>query len=81
MRRYGLLQGCYLGLAKTEFQTAMTVDAKRLLILAAADSQREQALRQGLSACSRAFRTLPVMLQRRVVSPPALPVAIESAPI
>jgi transposase len=85
MRRHGLRQGRYLGVAKTGFQAVMTatmVDAKRLLTLAAVDPQREQALRQALTACSRAIRTLLFVLQRWFVSAsarPTLPAAIKSA--
>lgn len=82
MRRHGLRQGRYLGLLKTEFQAVLTatmVDTKRLLSLAAADPARERALRQALTACSRALRTPLCVLQRWFVSAPTLPTAIKSA--
>jgi transposase len=82
MRRHGLRQGRYLGLLKTEFQAVMTatmVDAKRLLTLAAANPERERAIRQALAACSRAIRTRLVALHRCFVFAPARSAAIKSA--
>ena len=78
----GLRQGRYLGLLKTEFQAVMTatmVDAKRLLTLAAANPERERAIRQALAACSRAIRTRLVALHRCFVFAPARSAAIKSA--
>jgi hypothetical protein len=52
MRRPGLRQGRYRGVAKTGFQAVLTatmVDAKRLLTLVAAAPERERALRAGPS--------------------------------
>jgi hypothetical protein len=60
MRRHGLRQGRYSGLAQTGFQAAMTatmVAAKRLLTLVAAAPERASALRQALRACPPAIRT------------------------
>jgi hypothetical protein len=82
MRRHGLRQGRYLGVAKTAFQAVLTatlVDAKRLLSLAAADPARERALRQALTAGSRAICTRLWVLQQWFVSAPTLPTTIKSA--
>ena len=52
LRRHGLRQGRYLGLAKTSLQavfTATLVNVKRLLTLAAAEPDQGRALRRALS--------------------------------
>jgi transposase len=54
LRRHGLRQGRYLGLAKTGLQailTATLVNVKRLLTLIASDPERDRALRHALTAC------------------------------
>ena len=82
MRRHGLRQGRYLGLAKTELQAVLTatmVDAKRLLTLVAATPERERAIRQALAACSRAIRTCLVALHRWYLFAPARSALIKSA--
>ena len=82
MRRHGLRQGRYIGLAKTGFQAVMTatmVDAKRLLTLVAAAPERERALRQALRACPSGIRTHLCTLHQWLTPGSALPVWIKSA--
>jgi hypothetical protein len=82
MRRHGLRQGRYHGLVKTGFQAVMTatmVDAKRLLTLAAADPQRERAVRRALLTSRQAIRALWRLRQRCCPSPLGLPATIKSA--
>jgi hypothetical protein len=59
--------------------TATLVDTKRLLTLAATNPQREHALRQALTACTRALRTLLAVLQGGIMPAPALSLLIKSA--
>jgi hypothetical protein len=82
VRRHSLRQGRYIGLAKTRLQAVLAatmVDAKRLLILAAADAERERALRQALTACLVAIRTRLNVRHRWLLSAPAPPTTIKSA--
>jgi hypothetical protein len=82
MRRHGLRQGRYLGVAKTGLQAVLTatmVDAKRLLTLVAADPERKRALRQALLAVRRASRTLLSALQWWLTPAPTWPLGIKSA--
>ena len=82
MRGHCLRQGRYLGVAKTGLQAVLTatmVDAKRLLILAATDPERERALRQALLAVPQASRTLLSALQWWLTPAPTWPLWIKSA--